>query len=382
MSTESGYRNFLYDDENQLTSVDMSGNYWKHEFQYDGRGRLRKVTDYTWSWPNWVSVGETRYIYAGMRVLQERNSGNTPTVSYVRGQDLSGSLEGAGGIGGLLARSSGYSSGSWTTHHFYHSDGNGNVVNLTDANAGVVATYRYDPFGRSTYSAGTLASANVYRFSSKQWIPDINVYYYGYRFYDPNLQRWLNRDPKGEAGFRTIASRPGVPSEGDGNLYGFIENTPTTSIDPFGLITWDGCDEDTRKSIGDGLSERCKEASNNNCFACILPQYQMTLREFCRNPGSGDLKVKCRKRKPGTEYCAETTAKGVVTVYIPQTKECKDMGMGCVMIHEIAHAIADVGGDMFDTKSMKKVQPFDNRAYRLMECAGCTVNIPPGATSP
>jgi RHS repeat-associated protein len=220
MSTESGYRNFSYDDENQLTSVYMSGGYWKHEFQYDGRGRLRKVTDYTWSSPNYVYAGETRYIYAGMRVLQERNSGNTPTVSYVRGIDLSGSLEGAGGIGGLLARSSGYSSGSWTTHHFYHSDGNGNVVNLTDANAGVVATYRYDPFGKSTYSGGTLASANVYRFSSKQWIPDVNVYYYGYRFYDPNLQRWPNRDP--------------IQEKGGINLYSFVKNSPLAKVDPKG----------------------------------------------------------------------------------------------------------------------------------------------------
>jgi hypothetical protein len=45
------------------------------------------------------------------RMIQERNASNVPTVSYTRGTDLSGSLEGAGGIGGLLARSSGYSSG-------------------------------------------------------------------------------------------------------------------------------------------------------------------------------------------------------------------------------------------------------------------------------
>ena len=58
------------------------------------------------------------YIYDGMRVIQERDGGNTPSVSYTRGNDLSGSMEGAGlprqseasagGIGGLLARSSGY----------------------------------------------------------------------------------------------------------------------------------------------------------------------------------------------------------------------------------------------------------------------------------
>jgi hypothetical protein len=49
-----------------------------------------------------------------MRVIQERDGSNNPLVSYTRGTDLSGSMEGAGGIGGLLARSSGYSSGNLT----------------------------------------------------------------------------------------------------------------------------------------------------------------------------------------------------------------------------------------------------------------------------
>lgn len=47
----------------------------------------------------------TRYLYDGMRAIQERDGNNTPAVRYTRGNDLSGSIEGAGGIGGLLARS-------------------------------------------------------------------------------------------------------------------------------------------------------------------------------------------------------------------------------------------------------------------------------------
>jgi hypothetical protein len=43
-------------------------------------------------------------MYDGNLVVQERNGANLPQVSYTRGIDLSGSLQGAGGIGGLLAR--------------------------------------------------------------------------------------------------------------------------------------------------------------------------------------------------------------------------------------------------------------------------------------
>jgi RHS repeat-associated protein len=230
---------FSYDAENQLGNwyyYDSSTNGngqptsagdLRTEFVYDGRGRLRKRVEYTVSgFPySWTVSTETRYVYDGMRVIQERNSGNTPTVSYTRGSDLSGALEGAGGIGGLLARSHGYSSGSWTNHNFYHADGNGNITYMVNSSQSVVASYRYDPFGNLVSApSGSLASANVYRFSSKEIHLNSGMYYYGYRFYDPNLQRWLNRDP--------------IEENGGINLYGYVANSPLDSIDLFGLQLW------------------------------------------------------------------------------------------------------------------------------------------------
>lgn len=146
---------------------------------------------------------------------------NNAQISYIRGSDLSGSLEGAGGIGGLLTRSSGYSGGSWTSHAYYHADGNGNITAMLDGNANLVAFYRYDPFGNLTAKTGTLPDANVYRFSSKEIHLTSGMYYFGFRFYDPNLQKWINRDPIHESG--------GV------NLYDFVGNNANGSIDPLGL---------------------------------------------------------------------------------------------------------------------------------------------------
>src|SRR5437867_4089092 len=97
-----------------------------------------------------------------------KTNSNARTVNYTRGTDLGGSFEGAGGIGGLLARSHGYSSGNWTNHNYYHADGNGNITYLVNSSQTVAASYRYDPFGNTMSSSGTLASANVYRFSSKE----------------------------------------------------------------------------------------------------------------------------------------------------------------------------------------------------------------------
>jgi RHS repeat-associated protein len=168
-------------------------------------------------------------------------------VAYTRGTDLSGSLEGAGGIGGLLARSHGYSGGSWGTHSFYHADGGGNVTYLVNSSQTRVAEYRYDPYGRALYTYDSLPSGgNRYRFSSKELVTGGNLYYYGYRFYDPNLQRWVNPDPLGEAGsglirqlmFSTRTTRGRAPGEvvQSPNLYSFVLNNPLVWADLFGLV--------------------------------------------------------------------------------------------------------------------------------------------------
>jgi RHS repeat-associated protein len=220
---------YIYDDENRLIEMRTDTDYtpldyrWKTEWIYDGLGRVRVRKEYIWyDAYQWYPNGETRYIYDGMRVIQERNSGNTPTVAYTRGNDLSGSLEGAGGIGGLLARSHGYSGGNWNTHSFYHADGGGNVTMLLNSLQAGVAQYRYDPFGRTLSQTGDLAAANLYRFSSKELHAKSGMYYYGFRFYEPHLQRWINRDPIGELG--------GI------NLYGFVANDPPNLVDGDGRL--------------------------------------------------------------------------------------------------------------------------------------------------
>jgi RHS repeat-associated protein len=228
--TGAGNVTYTYDDENQLirmetdTSVTPAASRWRTEFVYDGLRRLRSRAEFVWIGSGWYPNTTTLYVYDGRRVVQERNSANGPTVSYIRGLDLSGTSEGAGGIGGLLARSSGYQSGTgaWTSHAFYHADGGGNVTFLSPSTySGTMTRYSYDAYGRTTSLDGPLATANVYRFSSKELHAASGHYYYGYRFYDPQAQRWINRDPIGEAG--------GM------NLYGFVGNGPVGAVDSSGL---------------------------------------------------------------------------------------------------------------------------------------------------
>jgi RHS repeat-associated protein len=127
---------------------------------------------------------------------------------------LSQSLQGAGGVGGLLAMVQG--DGAYT----YSYDGNGNVGQMLDGAEVIAAHYEYDPFGNTVNAVGLLADENSYRFSTKYYDTESGLYYYGIRYYIPELGRWLTKDPIAELG--------GL------NLYVFVTNNPISFIDPFG----------------------------------------------------------------------------------------------------------------------------------------------------
>lgn len=211
-----GQRYFNYDDENQLTEVIVT-NVTKSNFVYDGLGRRRIRTEAAWTGAAWATNATVRYVYDRNLVVQERDGNNVPLATYARGLDLSGTMQDAGGIGGLLARTDNATGRS----AYYHSDELGNITSMTDSSQSIVAKYLYDPFGNTVSASGPLAESNPYRYSSKEFHANSGTYYYLYRYYDPSLQRWLNRDP--------------IEEEGGINLYADVENNPLNLIDPYGL---------------------------------------------------------------------------------------------------------------------------------------------------
>jgi RHS repeat-associated protein len=117
-------------------------------------------------------------------------------------------------VGGLLAVTD--SSGTY----FATFDANGNVSEYLDTTGAISAHYEYDPFGGTTVATGAKATDFPHRFSTKFLDPETGLYYYGYRFYNPEMGRWVNRDPTGEVG--------------SANLQISCANSPTNSVDPLG----------------------------------------------------------------------------------------------------------------------------------------------------
>jgi RHS repeat-associated protein len=114
---------------------------------------------------------------------------------------------------------------------------------LINGSQAVVAKYLYDAFGNTLSLAGPLANANLYRFSSKEAHQNSGLVYYLYRYYDPNLQRWPNKDPLGEPGFEVVRHYTTdvfryiafLLELGQFNLYEFVQNDPVLDYDALGL---------------------------------------------------------------------------------------------------------------------------------------------------
>ena len=211
-----------WDAENRLKQVTV--NSVATTYLYDALSRrIAKVP---------ASGSPTLYVYDGFNCIAEY-TGSTPTLSKTRtwGLDLSGSLQGAGGVGGLLAEKQ-------DGNYFYPTyDGNGNISEYLNIDSLIVAHYEYDPFGNTVVSQGSLAADFNYRFSTKPLDSETGLYYYLYRYYDPLTGRWPSRDP--------IEERGGV------NLYGFAGNDGVVNYDILGLIVITQEDPANRKKILD-----------------------------------------------------------------------------------------------------------------------------------
>jgi len=214
---------YTWNGENRLTAASNATTIVNFKYDYMGR-RFEKS----------VEGGETTtFIYDGWNMIAEICTGDSqvaPSTNYYTwGLDLSGSLQGAGGIGGLLAVTE-CNVGSMS-QYFPSFDANGNVTDYVDETGSIVAHYVYNPFGlplRDRTQTGGITSATGdkkddfnFRFSTKYLDEETYLYYYGYRYYSPELGRWMNRDP--------------IEEDGGLNLFIMVLNNILNNIDPRGL---------------------------------------------------------------------------------------------------------------------------------------------------
>lgn len=205
MLTRMGWTQ-VWDGENRL--IETSCGDIRLTFSYDYMGRRIEKKVFTGE----VLIKHLRFVYNGYKLIEELNAlnNNTSLRRYTWQSDDVG-FDVPLSVFDLTENKT----------YFYHTDANKNVTELTDSEGIVVAHYEYSPFGMVTKQSGDYAVINPFRFSSEYYDSETNLVYYNYRYYDPQLGRWLSRDP--------------IEEYGSINLFIFTENNAIDFIDHLGL---------------------------------------------------------------------------------------------------------------------------------------------------
>ena len=278
----------LYPGTNALlvTVTDVSGNTSQQvrtvaktnaleTFQYDGNGNLTNWVSgttnwvYEWDWAdrltkvrsNDVVVLENAYDASSRRIAKtEVVNGQMQEWLYLSdGWDIVGVMDASGqlletytrGVGlagdiGTLVAVNHHPDSSLMVTYYTHANQRGDVT-LTRLGTETVGTYDYSAFG--TLKSQTGADACRFKFSSKERDVVTGFSYYGFRFYAPQWQRWLSRDPIGERGWPEV--------------YSFVANDPTDVIDVWGLEPM-SC-----QAVGDLIKDNNQSGLDDAIIKCI-----------------------------------------------------------------------------------------------------------------
>jgi RHS repeat-associated protein len=132
--------------------------------------------------------------------------------------------------------------------YYYHFDGLGSVIALSDADGNTAVVYEYDVYGRAA-AVETIhshhnnqssiidnQSQGPFLFTARRFDTETGLYYYRARYYNPYIGRFLQTDPIGAGA----------------NPYMYCSNNPASRLDPLGTddcscpdpVPWDPWDPD------------------------------------------------------------------------------------------------------------------------------------------
>jgi RHS repeat-associated protein len=188
---------YTFDSQDRLTGV--SSPSLNFQYQYDGLFNRVSKTD---------AGTTTKYLVDPNgflpQVIAEMDAAYNITSYYVYD-----------GIG-LVAKMT--SSGST---YFYHYNGSGNTIAMTDSSGNMVNKYAYDEFGNLVNVEESVPNPFLFVGQYGVMDDDNGLLYMRARYYDPAVGRFMNKDP--------------IRYWGGINLFAYAANNPINFVDPLGL---------------------------------------------------------------------------------------------------------------------------------------------------
>jgi len=190
-----GAKTYQWDAKNRLVKMVYSDS-TSSEFAYDGLDRRVQIVEKN----SGGSVTTTRkFVWDGLRIVEQRNVGNAVVRNYY---------------------ALGYRDVSGSANYYYTKEHLGSIREIVSGSGTLAARYDYDLYGKATKVAGSGDSDMLY--TGHYYHVASGLFFAPYRAYDPELGRWISRDPLEEVG--------GI------NLYQYVSNNPVNAVDPSGLV--------------------------------------------------------------------------------------------------------------------------------------------------
>ncbi len=279
LKSDLSYTVYEYNAENKLVKVEQYDEFSTlistSAYEYDGFDRRVKKN---------VEGVVTYYIYDQEDIRFETDELGNILAEYIHGSGIDEPLS---------MRRNGQ-------NYYYHLNGLGTVIALTDSSKTKVQEYIYDSFGQIISQTGSIT--NPYTYAGREYVGESGLYYYRARHYDAGIGRFISEDPIG--------------IDGGINLYVYAINNPVNYVDSngcnvVGSIIWickkiigsifgdmfgkvlkpgPGPDDKERDDDGDGTPNMGDSDSEHCMFECNKEEEE----EEKDDSGVPNSRVKCK----------------------------------------------------------------------------------------
>jgi RHS repeat-associated protein len=216
--TGDGTRSFAWDSESQLATATVGSTTASYAYDPFGR-RIRKTVD------EGGGPADTWFVWGGDRLLEEHDDAGALAARYIYGD-------------GFAPVRVELDSGTGLAPYSVHVDHLDTPRMLTDSAGAVAWATDYWAFGDAELDGANQVTFNI-RFPGQYFDAETGLHYNRFRYYDPEVGRYVSADPIGQYG---ILDRFGISSSLVGtrfptaseNLYEYSLNAPVDHFDPDG----------------------------------------------------------------------------------------------------------------------------------------------------